>query len=360
MKSRNCSVGIEMDSKGESHGHRRRERLKDLERPASAWREKELVGGKLVDVGVLILQTCGCSHFHKGGCSMCGYNFGPGVDVPPSSVLKQFLNGLKDLGEIRFLKLYTSGSFLDEDEVSDEIVESVLKTCKDRGLRLLFETRPEYVTPARIGRIQFIHDDIEVALGLESANDTVLKCSINKGFTVKDYDRASETLRERDVDIRTYVLLKPPFLTEAEAIRDSVATMAHAAEVSATLSLNPVNVQKGTFAERLWRSWSFRPPWLWSVLEVLRSSKGLGVKVVCDPTGGGKERGAHNCGRCDEVILDSIRGFSQSQDYSRLGAPECGCKNVWESVVDLEPFVAGGTADLQRFFTRRDRRSKMH
>ncbi len=352
MKAREDSAGIEMETKGESHGHRGRGRRRDLEHPASAWREKELVDGKLVDVGVLILQTCGCSHFHGGGCSMCGYNFGPRVEVPSSSVLKQFQNGLKGLGEIGFLKLYTSGSFLDGDEIDAEVTDTILRTCKDHGLRLLFETRPEYVTPARIGRLLFLHEDIEVALGLESANDAVLKCSINKGFAVKDYDRATETLRERDVDIRTYVLLKPPFLTEAEAMRDSIATMAHAAEVSKTLSLNPVNVQKGTLVESLWRSWSYRPPWLWSVLEVLRSTKGLGAKVVCDPTGGGRERGAHNCGRCDEVILDSIRGFSQSQDQSRLGAPECDCRRIWESVLDLEPFVADGTVDLQRFFRR--------
>lgn len=352
MKSRDGSVGVDMESKGESHGHRRRDRPRNLDQPASAWKEKELLDEKPVDVGVIILQTSGCRHFHQGGCSMCGYNFGPRAEVPSSSILKQFQNGLRDLGEIRFLKLYTSGSFLDEDEIDAEAVESILKTCKDRGLRLLFETRPEYVTPARIGRLLFLHDDIEVALGLESANDKVLRCSINKGFTVKDYDRATETLRENEVDIRTYVLLKPPFLTEAEAIRDSVATMAHAAEVSTTLSLNPVNVQKGTLVERLWRTWSYRPPWLWSVLEVLRSTEGLGTKVVCDPTGGGKERGAHNCGKCDDVILDSIRGFSQSQDHSRLGAPECGCRAVWESAVDLEPFVADGTADLQRFFRR--------
>jgi len=281
---------------------------------------------------------------------MCGYNVGPETEVPSSSILKQFQTGLKDLGEIRFLKLYTSGSFLDEDEVDAGVADTILKTCKDLGLRLLFETRPEYVTPARVGRLLFLHEDIEVALGLESANDKVLRCSINKGFTVKDYDRAAEILREREVDIRTYVLLKPPFLTEDEAIRDSVATMAHAAEVSATLSLNPVNVQKGTLVEKLWRSWSYRPPWLWSVMRVLRSCDGLGVKVVCDPTGGGKERGAHNCGRCDDVILDSIRSFSLSQDYSRLGAPECDCKTRWESVVELEPFVMGGTADLGRFF----------
>jgi hypothetical protein len=195
-----------------------------------------------------------------------------------------------------------------------------------------------------------IHDELELALGLESANDRVLKYSINKGFTVKDYDEVVRVLTGNRVDIRTYVLLKPPFLTEAEAVADAKATVAHAAKSSKTISLNPVNVQKGTLVEKLWKNWAYRSPWLWSVLDVLKYSKDCGKKVVCDPTGGGKERGAHNCSKCDDVILDSIKGYSQTQDASRLGAPECDCMEIWNSVMDLDGFVMGGTCDLQRFF----------
>lgn len=328
-------------------GNRKKPRPDD---PASVWKEKELVGGKLVDAGVVILQTRGCSHYRRGGCSMCGYNSGPGPEVSADNLVRQFRKAADGLGDVGFLKVYTSGSFLDECEVPKEAAAAVLDHCRDKGARLLFETRPEYVTAPRLDEILSAHSNLEVALGLESANDRVLRCSINKGFTVRDYDEASALLRSKKVDIRTYVLLKPPFLTEAEAVRDAVATMRHASKVSTTLSLNPVNVQNGTLVERLWRNWSYRPPWLWSVLEVLRTTKDVGVKVVCDPTGGGKERGAHNCGRCDGVILDSVRNFSQSQDYSKLGSPECACKELWASVMDLEGFVTGGTADLQRFF----------
>ncbi len=320
--------------------------------PASVWREKESVDGKLVDAGVVILQTRGCSHYHGGGCSMCGYNYGPKVDVSADDLAKQFKKAMDGFGDIQFLKVYTSGSFLDECEVPGEVASSVLEVCRDRGLRLLFETRPEYVSGTRLDQMLAVHSDLEVALGLESANDEVLRCSINKGFTVGDYDKAAAALRRAGIDIRTYVLLKPPFLTEAEAVRDAVATMNHAAKVSATISLNPVNVQSGTLVERLWKNWSYRPPWLWSVLDVLKTTEDIGAKVVCDPTGGGKERGAHNCGRCDGVILDSIRNFSLSQDRSKLGSPECDCKELWASVMDLEGFVAGGTVDLQRFFRR--------
>ena len=330
----------------------RRTHKRDADSPVAIWKEKEPLDGKIVDAGVIILQTTGCSHFHRGGCSMCGYNIGSSGNIAPKDVSKQFARAIEELGKIDLLKVYTSGSFLDEREIPVEQADQILRHCSDNHTRLLFESRPEFVTPEALDRVIRVHDQIELALGLESANDKVLRCSINKGFTVKDYDDAVRALEDRRVDIRTYVLLKPPFLTEAEAVDDAKATIAHVAKNSKTISLNPVNVQKGTLVERLWKNWAYRSPWLWSVLDVLKASRDCGKNVICDPTGGGKERGAHNCGKCDDVILDSIKTYSQTQDSSRLGSPECDCREIWNSVMDIEAFVMGGTVDLQRFFRK--------
>lgn len=328
------------------------DKRRDLDAPASMWREKELLQGRLVDVGVAILQTSGCRHFHEGGCSMCGYNVGGARDVKPEQIRKQMERVFEQSKDVSILKIYTSGSFLDDCEVPPDSRDFILKGCADRGTRLLFESRPEFVTKETLSQVFSIHSNLEVALGLESANDRVLKYSINKGFTVADYDKAAQQLRAKGIDLRTYVLLKPPFLTELEAVEDAKATIAYASRHSSTISLNPVNVQNVTLVERLWRNWAYRPPWLWSVLDVLNDTKGVKSKIVCDPTGGGKERGAHNCGGCDSMILDSVKAFTLSQDRSRLGAPECGCRDIWRSIMDVEGFVVGGSPDLQRFFRR--------
>jgi radical SAM enzyme (TIGR01210 family) len=208
-------------------------------------------------------------------------------------------------------------------EISKEAARHVLRQTADRGMRLLFESRPEFVTPATVAEALSVNENLEIALGLESSNDRVLRYSINKGFSRADYETAAKTIADAGIDLRTYVLLKPPFLTEAEAIADSKETIELASRFSKTISLNPVNVQKGTLVEKLWRNWAYRPPWLWSVLDVLRNSQRDGRRLVCEPTGGGKERGAHNCGKCDETILASLKAFSESQDIGRLGSPDC-------------------------------------
>ncbi len=329
---------------------RERHRRKDKDAAVAVWKEKEVIGGKAVDAGVIILRTSGCSHFRTGGCTMCGYNIESDRSISEKDIVKQFTDALTGLGDAGMVKVYTSGSFLDEHEMPAGASSHILKECEDKGARLLIESRPEYITNESLDRILSAHEDIELAIGLESANDKVLKHSINKGFTVADYDRAATLMKEKGVDLRTYVLLKPPFLTEKEAVEDAVATAEHAAPFSYSISVNAVNVQKGTLVERLWKDWSYRPPWLWSVLEVAGRCAGLGPKLLCDPTGGGTQRGAHNCGECDQVILDGLKAFTVSQDISRLARPECGCREMYSTVLGLEGMVVGGTPDLQRFF----------
>lgn len=340
-----------MTDAGAGGSDRRRRRDKDA--AVALWKEKESIGGKAVDAGVIILRTSGCSHFHSGGCSMCGYNIESDRSMSGEDIIKQFAGAMASLGEVGMVKVYTSGSFLDEREVPAGATSHILKDCADRGARLLIESRPEYITEESLGRTLSVHEDIELAIGLESANDNVLKHSINKGFTVADYDRAATLMKERGVDLRTYILLKPPFLTEKEAVEDAVATAGHAAPFSHSISLNAVNVQKGTLVERLWKDWSYRPPWLWSVLDVAERCAGLGPKLLCDPVGGGTQRGAHNCGECDSVILDGLKAFTASQDLSRLARPECRCVDTYSALLELEGMVVGGTPDLERFFRRR-------
>ena len=336
-----------------ARGQKRRRRKTDARAPVAAWKENEHIDGKVATAGVVILRTSGCAHAVSGGCTMCGYNIESESGISADDISTQFAAATKDMQDIGLLKVYTSGSFLDDREMPADAAKEMLGWCKERGVGALVESRAEFVTDESLTKILAVHDDIEIAIGLESANDKVLKYSINKNMTVADYDRAASAVKRSGAKLRSYILLKPPFLTESEAVEDAIATAKHAALQSDTISLNPVNIQKGTLVERLWKTWAYRSPWLWSVVDVLNACTDLERKVVCDPTGGGKERGAHNCGRCDEAILDEIRKYSTTQTHSKIETPECECRDLWQSIMELEGFIVGSTCDLQRLFRAR-------
>jgi hypothetical protein len=103
-----------------------------------------------------------------------------------------------------------------------------------------------------------------------------------------------------------------------------------------TVSMNPCNVQRHTMVEDLYHGDGYRPPWLWSVAEVLQSTAEEDVIVVSDPVGHGSDRGPHNCGECDDRVQRAIKDFDLRQDPSVFGQVSCECEHTWDVVLERE------------------------
>jgi radical SAM enzyme (TIGR01210 family) len=247
-----------------------------------------------------------------------------------------------------FVKVYTSGSFLDPGEIDPEARDGILKLIGEKSDKVLVESRPEFVSKNILSQIRSMVNNIEIAIGLETADDDIRARCINKGFAFKDFERACNTARDAKASIRTYLLMKPPYLSEQAAINDALQSIKNAGPLSQTISINPMNVQRGTVVEGLWKKGFYRPPWLWSLLSVLeRGSKITDARLISAPSGGGSRRGVHNCENCDAKILEAVEKFSLGGDRKFLEGLGCACKNRWLDYLDVEPFM-GTTGDLER------------
>ena len=330
----------------------KRRKKRDPSRPSAKWIAPARVGREQGTALAVVLSTIGCAHARSdsGGCTMCSYLL-DGVQEKPTAdqIVTQFKVAMSELEGKKpplSVKIYTSGSFLDNDEIPQPArVEILGIIAKDDRIReVVLESRPEYVTDTILSDVRRILGDrtIEIGMGLESASDTVRTVCINKNFDLHMFKEVLKTARSYNIGMRAYVLLKPPLLTERDALLDALTTIHEAKALGVTtVSLNPVNVQKNTLVEKLWTRGNYRPPWLWSVLEVLReagSSSDEWTKIVCDPVAGGKKRGAHNCGNCDNDIIEAIRHFSLNQDSSVLQNLTCDCKKQWEHTLKHEDF----------------------
>jgi radical SAM enzyme (TIGR01210 family) len=100
--------------------------------------------------------------------------------------------------------------------------------------------------------------------------------------------------------------------------------------------MNPCNVQRHTMVEDLFHGDGYRPPWLWSVAEVLEATADEDVIVVSDPVGHGSDRGPHNCGECDDRVQRAIKDFDLRQDPAVFEQVACECERTWEAVVERE------------------------
>lgn len=134
-------------------------------------------------------------------------------------------------------------------------------------------------------------------------------------------------------------MMKPLFLTEKEAVYDMKRSITESKPYSDQISMNVCTVQSRTEVEYYWKRGAYRPAYLWSIIDVLLDAD---THISCDPIGGGKKRGPHNCGKCDRELVGAINNYSLNADREYLKAhfeKDCRCKEEWRFVLENEmPF----------------------
>jgi archaeosine synthase beta-subunit len=311
------------------------------QRYVNQWVEDEAIGPDRVRAFVLILRTRGCYWADLKGCSMCGYAKDTlGRSAIPAELAEQTRRALARYRGEPYVKIYTSGSFLDDREVDPESRERLVAAFSGRARRLLFETLPEFAHPGTLRPLAAAFGgELEVALGLETTDPVVLARYVHKSASPEEYLAAADRVRAEGLRAKAYLLLKPPYLTEDEAIEDAVRSVGQASARFDALSINPVHIQNGTVVEWLYHRGRYRPPWLWSVVDCLvRGAETRGsARLVSFPTAGGLARGPHNCGECDARVLAAIEEASLSQEFGPLASLDCACRERWRSERALEP-----------------------
>ncbi|USZ67338.1 archaeosine biosynthesis radical SAM protein RaSEA [Halorussus salilacus] len=325
----------------------RKDETYDPHEPTRVWIDEDRTPGGVYQSLTIILNTGGCRWARAGGCTMCGYvaESVEGGSVAHDALMDQIEACLEHEreqieageadGESGLVKIYTSGSFLDEREVGGETRRAIAETFADRE-RIVVESLPDFVEREKIEDFTEQGLETDVAIGLETATDRVRHDCVNKYFDFEDFVAASEHAEEAGAGIKAYLLMKPPFLSEAEAVEDMKYSVRKCAEYAHTVSMNPTNVQRYTMVDELYFRDGYRPPWLWSVAEVLEDTADADAIVVSDPVGHGSDRGPHNCGECDDRVQKAIKDFDIRQDPSVFSEVTCECEATWEAVIERE------------------------
>lgn len=325
--------------------------------PVAFWIKEDRLLDEVGKEFNIILRTPGCywALSKTGGCSMCGYVEDAYMGtITPENLINQFDYAVdKKIEEIKndrtgyILKIFNSGSFFDEREIPKTVAEEIFKKIKKlpNVKEVVIESRPEFIKKKKIKAMKEILDDkyVEIGIGVETVNDYIRNTYINKGMKYEVFLRAVEDLKNLNVGIKAYLLFKPPFLTEQAAIDDCRTSIRKLIDLKInTISINPVNIQKGSFVEYLWNRKKYRPPWFYSLFECLKQSvtqKDLKTtRIISDPSGAGSQRGIHNCQKfeCNNVMKDALREFVLSQDLMKLNIQEkCECKKRYELKKDF-------------------------
>jgi|WetSurSiteA1Bulk_404760.scaffolds.fasta_scaffold06079_2 archaeosine synthase beta-subunit len=298
---------------------------------------------------VVYLMSNGCEWALKSahGCLMCGHlakQTRRDKTISVDDYLKQFEEEFEliDFEKNPILNLYNNGSFINDSEIPAAARRGMLKKINGNPhiKMLVIESRPEFVTEEKVREIKELVPDkhVEIGVGLEIKDDFYRGICINKGFSLHRFNAAAELITKY-LNLRTYVLLKPLFLTEKESIDNAIETVEHSFEVGATtVSLEASTIQDYTLMSYFYKHGLYTTPWLWSILEIVKRAKPTGKLIVglfkFFPS---PSAVPNNCELCNEKVMNTIIQYNQTLNKRAFNGLTCDCKNEWEEVLKEKP-----------------------
>lgn len=323
---------------------------------AASWSGEDLLYSGKGNAIFIVLPTSGCAWAvsGSGGCTMCSYVADSPLENVDSDVLVDLFKssiGKFEIKERTAVKIFVSGSFLNPEEIPPTARNEILNMLKNEEYveEVVVESRPEFITEEVLKECcESLGDKIfEIGIGLETAEDYTREEKINKGFSREDFEQAVHVINSSklkcDVRAKAYLFVKPILTSEKGAIEESVNSAAYAESVGVSrISFCPATIHKDTLMEILWKKGSYQPPWIWSVIEIIKKVRGSSkIPVIMDTAGFGSRRGPYNCKKCNSKLKNMI--IQSNLDQSIPEDFECECKDKWESEIEYSDYTRSTT-----------------
>ena len=268
--------------------------MRGLGLPVEGWIEEIVEEAFEMDTGTvaypyfyLILEGVPCRHWALGGCTMCGYN-SVSWTAPPHVGWKNFLNSpyasLLRHPHVKFATITTRGSFFDEVEIDQHLRKEILrKAINDFKIFPTVETRADIILENWYTFTDLISsigaEKITIAVGVESALDEVLKCSVNKNEDFKTVEKALIKL-SRHSKVLAFVFTPKPFLNMEENLYELYYTLKKMKELGIPVVLFRLSIHRASIVELLARAGRFKPVSIPTFVKIMASMPDSVLKNV--------------------------------------------------------------------------------
>jgi archaeosine synthase beta-subunit len=187
--------------------------------------------------------------------------------TPKGAIPAQIEYALERLPKADVIKLYNSGNFFDGKAIPREDYKAIANLLSGYG-HVIVENHPKLIGDFIPEFRDMLSGTFEIAMGLESIHPVVMP-KLNKQINRENYRRASEFLVSNGIDVRAFILLNPPFLTdERENIKWCLKTVEFALDCGASAcSIIPTRDGNGIM-EKLQEQGEYVPPTISALEEV--------------------------------------------------------------------------------------------
>lgn len=228
--------------------------------------------GQLVTRKRIILTTVGCG---LGTCVMCPFPAESDQQVTAENLIQQFDSAFTTdrLDDYQMITVFCNGNFFNDHEIAPRVVDHILTAVgNSQAQALTVESLPQFITTKKLLRAQkqLGTKKLQIFMGLQSADDYIRTTAVNTTCSKGAFERVVAQMLALNFSPAVFILIKAPFLTEAEGITDVLKTLQYLDNLGVTNStLCPMRIAKHTLLEKIYQAGYYQPLHLWSVIEIL-------------------------------------------------------------------------------------------
>jgi radical SAM enzyme (TIGR01210 family) len=278
---------------------------------------ERMSGARVEEVTTVLLSNKECPY----RCLMCDlWKHTTNETVPVGAITSQIEYALSRLPSTKHLKLYNSGSFFDRSAIPIEDYKPIASLISAYD-SVVVESHTAFIGNDTLLFNELTFPRLEVAIGLETIHPDVLP-KLNKRMTLSDFGHAVDFLTSEGIKSRAFILLRPPFMSEAEGIEWAKKSVDFAFNAGvSTCVIIPVRAGNGSM-DLLARDGYFSEPGLSALEKVLSYGIGLNAgRVFADLWDLDRFSACNQC-------FDQRKVRLQQMNLQQVILPEicCSCK----------------------------------
>jgi radical SAM enzyme (TIGR01210 family) len=268
---------------------------------------------------------------------MCPFPGESRSGVRPNDLIRQFEGAFDGdcMDNYELITLFCNGNFFSDRELDPQVRNHIFERIgASQAALVAVESLPQFLTEAKVAAAgkNLGSKKLAVFMGLQSANDFVREVAVNTTCTRPAFEKAVRILQAHNHLPVAFLMVKPPFLTETEAMEDTLASLVYLSRLGVTHStLCPTRVAPGTLLSAMHAMDYYQPGWIWSVVEILKRNADASGSVPMVNTSELKDwvnpdsRCAHACPDCQETLISALEEFLLGRDPGILRGLRCHC-----------------------------------
>lgn len=294
----------------------------------------------------LYIPSRGCHN----ACIFCNYGFKH--PVRQEQILKKVEHICRHLpADIETLILESSGSFLDDRELPEELQYQIMEIAARTDVyRVQIETHYKTVTGKKLEKILQILKDHEISFefGLESTNMETLAI-YNKDINVSEFFKLVQHCQELGIESSLNVLVGAPLLSIGEQLRDAINTIQDIMEKcpkSTDIVLFPINIKDYTLLKHMYNQGRYSIISHWEFIEVLEKIPREALNRIYVSWWGNRVNEFHGedaiihpqaCENCKGKIMKFYNSFvnassleAKQRAVKEISKVSCACRMAYE------------------------------